>query len=88
MSLEDDLGSKGTPERAKFKVKTLEPLETGQGIYLPSGAEIEGHVSHVESAGAAGRGETFGWTFDDIQNQIRAFADRRGSRQRAPASTA
>jgi hypothetical protein len=69
VSLEEDLGSKGTPERAKFKVKTLEPLEAGQGIYLPSGAEIEGHVSHVESAGATGRGRIW-LTFDDIQTKF------------------
>jgi hypothetical protein len=69
VSLEDDLGSKGTPERAKFKVKTLEPLEAGQGIYLPSGAEIEGHVSHVESAGATGRGRIW-LTFDEIQTKF------------------
>src|SRR5580704_8276392 len=55
VSLEDELGSKGTPEKTKFKVRTLEPLEAGSGIYLPSGAEIEGHVSHVESAGTTGR---------------------------------
>src|SRR5580704_15325036 len=35
VSLEDNLGTKGTAERAKFKVKTLEPLEAGSGIYLP-----------------------------------------------------
>ena len=69
VSLEDDLGSKGTPERARFKVKTLEPLEAGSGIYLPSGAEIEGHVSHVESAGATGRGRIW-LTFDDIQTKF------------------
>src|SRR5215472_1400712 len=38
--LEDELNSKGTQENAVFKVKTLEPLEAGSGIYLPSGAEI------------------------------------------------
>ncbi len=69
VSLEDDLGSKGTPERAKFKVKTLEPLEAGSGIYLPSGVEIEGHVSHVESAGATGRGRIW-LTFDEIQTKF------------------
>ncbi len=69
VSLEDDLGSKGTPDRTKFKVKTLEPLEAGQGIYLPSGAEIEGHVSHVESAGATGRGRIW-LTFDEIHTKF------------------
>jgi hypothetical protein len=69
VTLEDDLGSKGTAERAKFKVKTLEPLEAGSGIYLPSGAEIEGHVSHVESAGATGRARIW-LTFDQIQTRF------------------
>jgi hypothetical protein len=69
VSLEDDLGSTGTPEKTKFKVKTLEPLEAGNGIYLPSGAEIEGHVSHVESAGMAGRARLW-LTFDDIQTKF------------------
>jgi hypothetical protein len=69
VALEDDLGTKGTPERAKFKVKTLEPLEAGNGIYLPSGAEIEGHVSHVESAGTAGRARLW-LTFDEIHTKF------------------
>jgi hypothetical protein len=69
VSLEDNLGSKGTAERAKFKVKTLEPLEAGSGIYLPSGAEIEGHVSHVESAGTTGRARIW-LTFDEIHTKF------------------
>lgn len=69
VSLDDQLASKGMPERAKFRVTTLEPLEAGSGIYLPSGARIEGHISHVESAGAAGRAKL--WiTFDDIQTRF------------------
>jgi hypothetical protein len=69
VSLEDNLGTKGTAERTKFKVKTLEPLEAGSGIYLPSGAEIEGHVSHVESAGATGRARIW-LTFDEINTKF------------------
>lgn len=69
VSLEDDLDTKGTQERAKFKVKTLEPLEAGSGIYLPSGAEIEGHVSHVESAGTTGRARIW-LTFDEIHTKF------------------
>jgi len=48
------MGTKGTKENEKFKVKTLEPLEAGSGIYLPPGAEIHGHVSHVETCGSSG----------------------------------
>lgn len=69
VALEDELGSKGTPEKAKFKVRTLEPLEAGGGIYLPSGAEIEGHVSHVESAGTTGRAKIW-LTFDEIHTKF------------------
>lgn len=69
VALEDDLGTKGTPEKARFKVRTLEPLEAGSGIYLPSGAEIEGHVSHVEPAGVAGRARLW-LTFDEIRTKF------------------
>lgn len=69
VSLEEDLDSKGTAERTKFKVKTLEPLEAGSGFFLPSGAEIEGHVSHVEAAGAAGRAKIW-LTFDEIRTNF------------------
>lgn len=69
VALEDDLGTKGMPEKTKFKVKTLEPLEAGSGIYLPSGAEIEGHVSHVESAGTTGHARIW-LTFDEIHTKF------------------
>jgi len=69
VALQDELGSKGMQDRTKFKVKTLEPLEAGSGIYLPSGAEIEGHVSHVESAGTTGRARIW-LTFDEIHTKF------------------
>ncbi len=69
VALEDDLGTKGTQEKAKFKVRTLEPLEAGEGIYLPSGAVIEGHVSHVEPAGVTGRARLW-LTFDEIHTNF------------------
>jgi hypothetical protein len=67
--LEDELGTKGTQENARFKVRTLEPLEAGSGIYLPAGAEIAGHISRVESAGIAGRAKLW-LTFDDIHTSF------------------
>jgi hypothetical protein len=67
--LENELGTKGGQENAKFKVKTLEPLEAGSGIYLPSGAEIHGHISHVEPAGVAGRAKLW-LTFDEIHTRF------------------
>ncbi|HKV64090.1 MAG TPA: hypothetical protein VJO16_19445 [Candidatus Acidoferrum sp.] len=67
--LEEELGTKGTQENSKFKVRTLEPLEAGNGIYLPSGAEIHGHISHVEPAGVAGRAKLW-LTFDEIHTKF------------------
>src|ERR1700676_1459064 len=67
--LEDELDTKETREKSHFKVKTLEPLEAGSGIYLPPGAEIRGHVSRVESAGIAGRAKIW-LTFDEIHTKF------------------
>ena len=69
VKLEDELGTKGTQDNTPFKVKTLEPLEAGSGIYLPPGAEIRGHISHVEPAGVAGRAKLW-LTFDEIQTRF------------------
>jgi hypothetical protein len=69
VTLDDSLGTKGLQERAQFKVTTLEPLDAGSGIYLPSGAEIRGHIDHVESAGATGRAKLW-LTFDDIRTSF------------------
>ncbi len=69
VKLEDELSTKGTPENGKFKVKTLEPLEAGSGIYLPAGAEIRGHVSRLEPAGVAGRAKLW-LTFDEIRTKF------------------
>ena len=67
--LEEDLGTKDTPENTRFKVRTLEPLEAGSGIYLPPGAEIIGHVTRVEPAGVAGRAKLY-LTFDEIRTKF------------------
>ena len=70
--LEEEMGTKGTQANAKFKVRTLEPLEAGSGIYLPAGAEIEGHISHVEPAGVAGKAKLW-LTFDEIHTKFGAL---------------
>jgi hypothetical protein len=69
VSLQDELGTKGAQENSRFKVKTLEPLEAGSGFYLPSGAEIEGHISRVEPAGVAGHAKIW-LTFDEIHTRF------------------
>jgi hypothetical protein len=67
--LQDELDTRETRTNSRFKVRTLEPLEAGSGIYLPAGAEIVGHVSRVESAGIAGRARIW-LTFDDIRTKF------------------
>ena len=67
--LEDELDTKDTRENRRFRVRTLEPLEAGSGIYLPPGAEIRGHVSRIEPAGVAGRARLW-LTFDEIRTHF------------------
>jgi hypothetical protein len=67
--LEDELDTKGTRENSRFRVRTLEPLEAGSGIYLAPGAQILGHVSRVEPAGIAGRARIW-LTFDEIRTRF------------------
>jgi hypothetical protein len=67
--LEGDLNTKEVRKNQEIRVRTLEPLEAGQGNYLPSGAVIVGHVSRVESAGMTGRAKIW-LTFDEIQTRF------------------
>jgi hypothetical protein len=69
VGVEDDLSTANMRENQKVRVKTLEPLEAGNGIYLPAGAEIRAHVSRVEPAGVAGRAKLW-LTFDDIRTKF------------------
>ncbi len=65
--LESDLNTKEV--RKNQGVRTLEPLEAGQGNYLPPGAVIAGHVSRVDPAGTTGRAKIW-LTFDEIQTRF------------------
>src|SRR5262249_53938939 len=69
VKLEGGLGTKETRENDRFKVRTLERLEAGSGIYLPAGAEINGHISRVEPAGVAGHAKLY-LTFDEIRTKF------------------
>src|SRR2546427_294962 len=61
------------PRSTLFPYTTLfRSLEAGSGIYLPSGAEICGHISHVEPAGVAGRAKLW-LTFDEIRTTFGAL---------------
>jgi hypothetical protein len=67
--LEDGLDTGETKQGKQFRVRTLEPLEAGSGIYLPSGAQILGHVSRVDPAGVAGRAKIW-LVFDEIRTKF------------------
>ena len=67
--LEDDISSGVARGNQRFRVRTLEPLDAGSGIYLPAGAVIRAHVSRVEPAGVAGRAKLW-LTFDDIHTRF------------------
>lgn len=65
VKLEEDLNTREVHQNQRFRVRTLEPLEAGSGVYLPSGVEIQGHVSRVEPAGTTGRAKIW-LTFDEL----------------------
>jgi hypothetical protein len=68
--LEEDLTTASeTKEGKRFSATTLEPMAAGSGIYLPSGAEIRGHVSRIEPAGITGRAKIW-LVFDEIRTRF------------------
>jgi hypothetical protein len=67
--LENEMNTGHLHRAESFRVRTLEPLEAGQGFYLPAGALIFGHVSRVEPAGSTGRAKLC-LTFDDIATRF------------------
>lgn len=67
--LESDLNTKEVHKNQAFHVRTLEPLEAGEGNYLPSGALIVGHISRVDPAGTTGRAKIW-LTFDEIHTRF------------------
>jgi hypothetical protein len=69
VTLEQGMNTKDLKRNQEFRVRTVEPLEAGRGVYLPSGAEIRGHISRVESAGAAGKAKLW-LTFDEIRTRF------------------
>jgi hypothetical protein len=69
VALENDINTKEIHQNDRFHVRTVEPLEAGNGIYLPSGAVIYGHVSRVEPAGTTGKAKLW-LTFDEIHTRF------------------
>lgn len=69
VKLEEEMSTRVARQNQAFRVRTLEPLEAGQGIFLPAGAVITGHVSRVEPAGLTGRAKIW-LTFDEIRTRF------------------
>jgi hypothetical protein len=69
VALEDSLDTGETKQGRRFRARTLEPLPAGEGIYLPAGAELRGHVSRVDPAGVAGRAKIW-LVFDEIRTRF------------------
>jgi hypothetical protein len=69
VTLETEMNTKAVKRNQEFRVRTVEPLEAGRGIYLPSGAIIRGHISRVEPAGTTGRAKLW-LTFDEIHTRF------------------
>jgi hypothetical protein len=67
--LEEDLGTGNSKEGRRFTARTLEPLLAGSGIYLPSGAQIVGHVARVQPAAVVGRAKIW-LVFDEIRTRF------------------
>jgi hypothetical protein len=63
--LEDELNTAIVQKNKHFKAHTLESLEAGNGMTVPAGAEVRGHVSGVEPGGLTGRARLW-LTFDEI----------------------
>jgi hypothetical protein len=69
VALETELNTGALKRNQEFRVRTVEPLQAGHGIYLPSGAVIRGHISRVDSAGTMGRAKLW-LTFDEIRTRF------------------
>lgn len=69
VKLQEELTTRAARQNQAFRVRTLEPLEAGQGIYLPAGAVITGHINRVEPPGLTGRAKLW-LTFDEIHTRF------------------
>ena len=64
--LDGKLSTAKSKVNKKFDAVTLEPLETTNGLTLPAGAEVRGHISRVERGGMTSRAGLW-LAFDDIE---------------------
>ncbi|HTS12207.1 MAG TPA: hypothetical protein VMH00_08830 [Candidatus Limnocylindrales bacterium] len=63
--LDDTINTKEARSGSPFQVHTLEPAFAADGMTLPAGSEIRGHVDRVDQAHQTGRARLW-LTFDDV----------------------
>lgn len=63
--LDDTINTKEARSGSPFQVHTLEPAFAADGMALPAGSEIRGHVDRVDQAHQTGRARLW-LTFDDV----------------------
>jgi hypothetical protein len=68
VKLDDKLSTRKDKVGKKFDLKTLEPLVAENGMVVPPGTKIRGHVSRIEPAGLTGRARLW-LSFDEIKTR-------------------
>jgi hypothetical protein len=68
VKLDDRLSTRKDKVGKKFDLKTLEPLIADNGVVLPPGTRIRGHISRVEPAAFTGRARLW-LSFDEINTK-------------------
>ena len=63
--LENDLNSGKHHPGKKFKARTIDPIETPDGLVIEPGTRVRGHISRVEQASVTGHGRMW-LSFDEI----------------------
>ena len=66
IGMNQEIGSAKNKVNDRFGARTLEPLSADNGLVLPPGAEVRGHISRIEAAGATGHARIW-LTFEDIK---------------------
>jgi len=66
IGMSQEIGSAKNKVNDRFVARTLEPLSADNGLVLPPGAEVRGHISRIEAAGATGHARIW-LNFEDIK---------------------
>jgi hypothetical protein len=67
--LSDELNSGKDHANRKFQARTLEPLAASNGMVIPPGAKLRGHISRIEPGGVTGHARLW-LTFDEMDTHM------------------